>query len=142
MLDVGCGTGGWVIEAAQTYSTMALVGIDISLRMIRYARTQAEAHQVHDRTKFYVMDVLGPLDFLAGFFDLVNLRLGVSFMRTWDWTKMLGELLRVTRPSGVVRIIDSELIFESSSASLMQLCEMAQRAFFGRDTSLRMKVQG
>src|SRR5713101_8679776 len=34
MLDVGCGTGGWLIEAAQTYPTMSLVGIDISRNMI------------------------------------------------------------------------------------------------------------
>jgi tRNA G46 methylase TrmB len=30
VLDVGCGTGGWIIEAAKTYPTMSLVGIDIS----------------------------------------------------------------------------------------------------------------
>ena len=51
VLDVGCGTGGWIIEAAQTYPTMSLVGIDISQRMIEYARAQAEAHQVNDRVE-------------------------------------------------------------------------------------------
>ena len=87
VLDVGCGTGGWLIEVAQTYPTMSLVGIDISQRMIKYARVQAEAHQVKDRIKFHVMDALHPLEFSPACFDLVNLRLAVSFMRTWDWPK-------------------------------------------------------
>ena len=34
VLDIGCGTGGWCIQAAQTYTAMSLVGIDISQRMI------------------------------------------------------------------------------------------------------------
>lgn len=130
VLDVACGTGGWLIEVAQTYPEMSLVGIDISQRMIKYARTQAKVHQVHDRIDFQVMDGLGALDFSAAFFDLINLRLGISFVRTWDWPKMLSELLRITRPGGVVRITDSEVIFHSNSPALTQLFEMGQCAFF------------
>src|SRR2546429_284358 len=70
VLDVGCGPGGWVIQAAQAYPEMSLVGIDISKQMIEYARTQAEAHHVDDRVKFRVMDALLILEFSAGFFDL------------------------------------------------------------------------
>jgi ubiquinone/menaquinone biosynthesis C-methylase UbiE len=130
VLDVGCGAGGWLIEAAEAYPTMSLVGIDISHRMIKYARAQAEAHHVHDRIEFHVMDALRPLDFPAAFFDLVNLRLGVSFLRTWDWPKMLGELQRVTHPGGVVRLTDSETIHQSNSPALMQLLGMGMSAFY------------
>src|SRR5262245_28711982 len=49
VLDVACGTGGWAMGAAQTYPAMSLVGIDISQRMVKYARTQAAAHQIDDR---------------------------------------------------------------------------------------------
>src|SRR5690349_15647806 len=50
VLDIGCGTGGWLIEAAETYPTMSLlIGIDISGKMIEYARAQAAAQQVSDR---------------------------------------------------------------------------------------------
>src|SRR5207302_4992570 len=51
VLEIGCGTGGWVIEAARTYPMMSLVGIDISQRMIKYACAHAEAHQVSDRVE-------------------------------------------------------------------------------------------
>src|SRR5690349_20361610 len=63
VLDVGCATGGWLIEPAQTYPTMSLMGIDISQRMIEHACVQAKAHQVNDRVEFHVMDVLHVLDF-------------------------------------------------------------------------------
>ena len=130
VLDIGCGTGGWLIEVAQIYPEMSLVGIDISQRMIKCARNQAEVHQVHDRITFYVMDALCTLDWPTASFDLVNLRLGISFLRTWDWPKVLNELLRVTCPGGVVRVTDSEAMHESNSPALTKLSEMAQSAFY------------
>src|SRR5260370_36591684 len=130
VLDVGCGVGGWLIEAAQTYPEMSLVGIDISQRMIKYARTQAEVHQVHDRVEFHGMDALGVLELPAAFFDLVNLRFGLSFVRPWDWPKMLSELLRVTCPGGVVRVTDTEAVHQSNSSALTRLGDTLQCAFF------------
>src|SRR5260370_26305993 len=98
VLDVACGTGGWIIEAAQTYPEMSLVGIDINQHLIEYARAQAAAHHVDDRVKFHVMDVLSILDFPEASFDLVNLRFAISFVRTWDWPILLKQLLRIVRP--------------------------------------------
>jgi SAM-dependent methyltransferase len=92
VLDIGCGTGGWVIEAAQAYPTMSLIGTDVNPRMIEYARTQAAAKQVADRVEFRVMDALLILEFPPDYFDLVNMRLGVSFLRTWEWSKLLSEM--------------------------------------------------
>jgi ubiquinone/menaquinone biosynthesis C-methylase UbiE len=131
VLDIACGTGGWLIKAARTYPVIEeLVGIDISQQMIKYAQSQAEANQVNDRIEFRVMDALQTLDFPADSFDLVNLRFGLSFLRTWDWSKLLSGLLRVTRPGGIVRITENELILQSNSPALMRLCKMALCAFF------------
>src|SRR5579859_1107776 len=53
VLDVGCGTGGWLMETASTYPNISLlIGVDISERMIKYARAQAEARQVNNRVIF------------------------------------------------------------------------------------------
>jgi len=130
VLDVACGTGGWIIEAAQTYPEMSLVGIDINQHMIEYARAQAQAHHIHGRVEFRVMDALLILEFPAAYFDLVNLRFGFSFLRTWDWPKMLSELLRVTRPERVVRVTEAEIIPQSNSPALTELCEMSQCALY------------
>lgn len=130
VLDVGCGSGSWVIEAAQAYPTMSLDGIDISAKIIAYAREQAESNQVADRVTFQVMDALHGLDFPDNTFDLVNLRLGVSFLRTWDWPRLLSEMLRVVCPGGVIRLTDQEIMHQSNSAAVTQCNEVFLQAFF------------
>ena len=105
VLDVACGTGGWLIETAKTYPDIALlVGVDVSERMLAYARTQAAEQQLGERVEFTQMDALRMLEFPTSFFDLVNLRFGGSFMRTWDWAKLLQEFRLVLRPGGIFRL--------------------------------------
>jgi len=142
VLDVGCGSGGWAIEAAKAYPAMSLIGIDISKSMIDYARAQAAAAQVTDRVEFHMMDALRVLEFPADFFDLVNLRFGFSFLRTWDWLKLLGELLRITRP-GV--LFGSRKRRFSTRAPVLRSCSFKRWlcvAFFRQDISLLEKVLG
>jgi len=122
VLDVGCGTGGWLIEAAKTYPTMKmLVGIDASSTYVEYARARAEAEQVSDRVEFHVMDALRMLEFPNAFFDLVNHRLGQSWLRTWDWLKLLQEYRRVVQPGGVIRITEGDAVESKSSPALTRL---------------------
>ncbi len=131
VLDVGCGTGGWLMEAARTYPTMSLlVGVDVSSRMVEYARTQAEAQQVSDRVQFRSMDALRMLEFPSAFFDLVNQRFGASFLRTWDWPKLLLEFQRVTRPGGVIRVTESHMLAENTSPALSNLNALSLQAFY------------
>src|SRR5919198_4400438 len=53
VLDVGCGTGGWLMETARTYPMIEkLVGGDISGEMLAYARAQAEAQHLDGRGQF------------------------------------------------------------------------------------------
>ena len=124
ILDIGCGSGGWIIEAALAYPTLSLTGIDISQRMIAYARTQAQAQHIADRVEFHVMDALLRLDFPNGYFDLVNIRFGSSFLRTWDWPKLLQEFRRVTRSKGIVRVTDGDIAPQSNSVAQQELCRM------------------
>jgi SAM-dependent methyltransferase len=129
VLDVGCGTGGWLIEAARTYPSMSmLVGVDVSSKMVEYA--QAEARQVSDRVQFRAMDALRMLEFPANYFDLVNQRFGAGFLRKWDWPKILQEYQRVARPGGVIRITEADFILECNSPALSHLYQLACEAFY------------
>src|SRR5437763_11870767 len=59
VLDVGCGTGGWLMETAKTYPTIKkLVGGDISGKMVAYAQAQAEGLGLSGRVHFQTMDAL------------------------------------------------------------------------------------
>src|SRR6266700_3273659 len=91
---------------------------------------QAAAQHVDDRIELHVMDALGVLDFPDASFDLVNLRFALSFVRTWDWPRLLREFLRVVRPGGVVRLTDEEVIQQSTSPASMQFCEMLLCALY------------
>lgn len=131
VLDVGCGTGGWLIEAAKVYPSMRqLVGIDRSGRLLDYGRAQAEAQQVHERVEFHIMDALRMLEFPNDFFDLVNLRFGMSFLRQWDWPKFLQEFQRVTRPGGIARVTEPEMLSESNSPAHMLLLQLNVQAAY------------
>lgn len=124
VLDIGCGTGGWIIAAAKTYPGMSLVGIDISHRMAEHTSQQAKASKVSNQVEFQVMDALRPIEFTSASFDLVNLRFGVSFIRKWEWPYVISEMLRVTKPGGVVRITDSDIVQHSNSIALKMFQEM------------------
>jgi ubiquinone/menaquinone biosynthesis C-methylase UbiE len=135
VLDIGCGPGGWLLEVAQVYPQIKkLYGADISSTMIDYARQQAEQQNMKtgpaERVEFLVMDALQMLEFPHDFFDLVNLRFGVSFMRQWDWPKMFDEMNRVTKTGGIVRIVEGEVGSRSASTSLNQFCALGQRAMY------------
>jgi ubiquinone/menaquinone biosynthesis C-methylase UbiE len=140
VLDIGCGTGGWLIEAAKTYPTMIkLYGVDTSGTMLEYARKQAEASGVQGRfeaggadagprIEFVVMDALRMLEFPTHFFDLVNMRFAQGWIRTWEWPKLLQEAQRVSKPGGVIRFTEVDVGAESSSPALNRLYDLTVQA--------------
>src|SRR5579883_1032591 len=87
-LDVACGPGGWAQELAYTYPDMRVVGIDISQRMIEYAKALSQVQGL-DNAEFRVMDLLQPLDFPDASFDLINARFLVGFVHADGWVPLL-----------------------------------------------------
>jgi ubiquinone/menaquinone biosynthesis C-methylase UbiE len=131
VLDVGCGTGGWLRETARTYPRIErLFGGDISDTILAHARTQAESLGQGSRVQFQAMDALRVLEFSGSFFDLVNQRLGASWLRTWEWKKILLEYQRVLRPGGIVRITEMNGLIENNSPALTQLGKISLEAFY------------
>jgi ubiquinone/menaquinone biosynthesis C-methylase UbiE len=131
VLDIGCGTGGWLIQTANTYPSIGqLIGVDVSSRFIHYAREQVEdSPELAQRIEFTTMDALRMLEFPDHFFDLVNERLGMSYLRTWDWYKFLLECIRVTHPGGVIRFTEYDIAAETNSPALNQLNTYLSQAF-------------
>ena len=131
VLDIACGTGGWLIETAKTYPGITqLFGIDVSGKMLNYARAQAESASVSNRIEFLVMDALRMLEFPTHFFDLVNMRLAQSWLRTWDWPKLLQEAQRVSKPGGVIRFTEADGTFKSNSSALSRLNDLGTQAMY------------
>ena len=131
ILDVACGPGGWVQEVAFAHPEIEVVGFDISRAMIDYANAQAQVQGL-DNARFLVMDMLKPLDFPNGSFDLVNARF-INFLPAAAWPKLLQEFRRITRPGSFIRLTESEWWYFTNSPALENLNTMIIRA---------LKVQG
>ncbi|CAG8555646.1 10712_t:CDS:2 [Ambispora gerdemannii] len=97
VLDVGCGTGTWVLEMAKEYPASAFTGIDLA-----------------------PCDVLDGLPFPDNTFDYIHMRRMISSFKEHEFQdKILPELVRVLRPGGWVEImeIDNELVNGGSIAA-------------------------
>jgi ubiquinone/menaquinone biosynthesis C-methylase UbiE len=130
VLDVGCGTGGWLRETARQYPLIEeLVGVDISAQMVAHANAQAKKQTLDHQVKFLTMDALRLLEFPAARFDLVNQRFGMSWLQTRDWPKLLSEYKRVCRPGGIIRITEPNIVAEyQNGPALTQLNRLALEA--------------
>jgi ubiquinone/menaquinone biosynthesis C-methylase UbiE len=130
ILDIACGSGNWAMDVADTYPEVSVIGVDISQRMMNYARSQVRERQLADRVEFHVMDALLSLEFPNSFFDLVNIRLAFGFMRTWDWPKLFSEMLRVTKYKGIIRVTEEDLIHPNNGPSYTQIMEISVCGFY------------
>jgi SAM-dependent methyltransferase len=74
------------------------------------------------------MDALLMLEFPAGYFDLVNVRFAQSWLRTWDWAKLLQECQRVSRWGGVIRFTEVDFVTGISSPALSCLTRLSLQA--------------
>src|SRR5437879_4916932 len=78
VLDIGSGTGGWLLDAAELYAEiMLLIGVDSNNQMVQFAREQAKARQLEGRVEIHVMNVLSKLEFPNSYFELVNVRFDI-----------------------------------------------------------------
>lgn len=134
VLDLACGPGGWVHEVADTFPQVEVVGVDLSERMIAYARAHAHVRKLANVT-FRIMDVTRPLDFPDESFDLVNARCIFAFMSPQHWPSLLKECERILRPGGTIRLTEGEWgvgttpAYETYLAFFFEAMQRAGRSF-------------
>jgi len=115
VLDIASENGEWAISAAQALPQVQFVGIERNAQLVENARAQAKASGVSNAT-FTVMDPFAPLDLPDGTFDLVNARYIVGLLEAAAWPNVLREFVRVTRPGGVIRLVENDLPISNTVA--------------------------
>lgn len=98
VLDVGCGIGVGPAYIARTQDCR-VVGVDLSPRMIEWARRRVQQEGVEDRVELRTADVLD-LPFETDRFDVVVCESVLAFVG--DKARAIRELVRVTKPGGHV----------------------------------------
>jgi SAM-dependent methyltransferase len=95
VLDVGAGTGAVALTIEATMASSQVVGVDPSAGLLEHGRVRAKSARV----RFEVGDAQA-LRFEDGAFDKTVAQLVMNFIP--DHEKALHEMVRVTRPGGVV----------------------------------------
>ncbi len=95
VLDVGSGTGALAFAVAEAVPSARIIGVDPAAAYVAYAQTRVP----NDRLRFVVGDAQ-QLQLADGTFDRVLSLLVMNFIP--DPAKALREMIRVTRPGGVI----------------------------------------
>lgn len=115
ILDIACGSGGWVLDVAYEHPHIQVEGIDTSRVLIEYARASARSQKLLN-AHFTIMNILQPLEFPDNVFDVVNARMLFAVMPLDQWPILLRECLRITRPGGTIRLTEWEIPLTNSPA--------------------------
>jgi ubiquinone/menaquinone biosynthesis C-methylase UbiE len=105
LLDIGCGTGRYSIQLAETYG-LQVTGVDVSEKMLNQAR---EKHP----SGVWLLKPIEEARFSDGSFDFILMSYVIHHLR--DYPRTLSDCHRYLRPGGVLFIVtDSHEQFRSS----------------------------
>lgn len=112
-LDIGCGTGTWVMEMAARFPGCQWYGID---------KNPLFPDSIHPpNTHFFHMDILcPPLRYPNGHFDFVHQRFLLDWIPTECWPAVLTEIVRLTKPGGWIELKECDFIPHSWSGLSFQ----------------------
>jgi len=139
IMDVGCGPGAWVLDTAFSFPDREVIGIDISEIMINYARARAKTQGLNNAI-FMNANILEPLEFADGEFDLVNCRFAVGFLHRDKWPDVLREFCRVLRPGGTLRLTEPLNFGDTNSPAINRLAQMLCQLFHLRGYGFASQV--
>jgi ubiquinone/menaquinone biosynthesis C-methylase UbiE len=106
-LDLGCGPGHFTLGLARHLGCDSVLGIDLSPGMVEAARHNAAAAGLGARARFCVGDATELAGLPAGVFDLATCTNGAHHLPDLAAvTRMLGQMDRLTRPDGLVLVLD------------------------------------
>jgi ubiquinone/menaquinone biosynthesis C-methylase UbiE len=106
ILDIGCGTGRWVMEMATAFPAARVIGIDI------VAPNPAESlglgiNVIPPNVAFRQVDATQPLPFPDASFDYVHLCLLYAVIPAAAWNTLIGECVRATRVGGWIESVEA-----------------------------------
>ncbi|PHZ11524.1 S-adenosyl-L-methionine-dependent methyltransferase, partial [Rhizopus microsporus ATCC 52813] len=96
ILDVGCGSGVWIMDMVQEYPNCTYHGCDID--DITYKNVDVK------QFTFSKGNVIKGLPYEDNTFDFVHMRFFVLALREDEWPTAIKELIRVTKLGGMIQI--------------------------------------
>lgn len=103
VLDIATGTADLAIEIAERAPSARVVGLDPSEGMLAVGRKKVAREKLDDRVELVVGDAMD-LPFEPASFDAVTIAFGIRNVPVRP--KALEEMLRVTKPGGVLAVLE------------------------------------
>ncbi|OBZ82699.1 Demethylmenaquinone methyltransferase [Choanephora cucurbitarum] len=108
VLDIGCGSGSWVMEMAVDHPQYKVIGSDVSDMFPTTIRPE--------NVQFELYNVIQGLPYPDNTFDLVHMRLLITALGQADWTFVIAEIFRVLKPGGLVELVESDFTDKSDNS--------------------------
>ncbi|RCH90779.1 hypothetical protein CU097_009157 [Rhizopus azygosporus] len=108
ILDVGCSSGAW--NMASEYPNCIYHGCDIV--DVTYKNVDVK------QFTFSLGNVTNRLPYEDNTFDFVHMRLFVTCLRKDEWPTAISEVIRVTKPGGMIQLGEFDLQPQNDSSSL------------------------
>ncbi|KAK2744822.1 hypothetical protein FQN57_004146 [Myotisia sp. PD_48] len=106
ILDIGTGTGGWVIDMAELFPDAHLIGNDLS---------PIQPRMVPPNVSFEVDDAENEWTYSQPF-DFIHCRYMATSIR--DWPLLFSRVFKNLKPEGWAEFYDFDLIYKSDDGSL------------------------
>lgn len=116
VLDVGCGAGATPSYLAKKYGC-SVVGVDVSPKMIEWAKERAKREGVENRVELRVGDAQN-LPFEQSYFDVVINESVLTFIE--DKQRAVSEYARVLKPEGYAGLNEETWIKTPVPAELLE----------------------
>ncbi|CAO3685998.1 unnamed protein product [Rhizopus stolonifer] len=109
VLDIGCGSGVWIMDMIQDFPNCTYDGCDI----VDVISKKLDVKQF----TFREGNVLHGLPYPDNTFDFVHMRLLVYALREEEWPVAIKEAIRVVKPGGMLQLVESGLVLPKDSSS-------------------------
>lgn len=120
ILDVGCGTGRWVLEMARAFPEARVYGVDLEW--------STPPQKLPPNVSFQQCNVLEGLPYERETFDFVHQRFLAMGVPAAKWSVLLAELLRVTAPGGWIELLEGGDTFVNTGPALSLLIKWYRQA--------------
>ncbi|CAG8594053.1 11283_t:CDS:2 [Paraglomus occultum] len=108
VLDVGCGSGIWILELAEEYPNSHFIGIDMAPVVLKDKQP--------DNVEFITHNVLHGLPFEDNLFDYVFARFLTGAYKKNQWKEIaIPEYTRVAKSTGWVELMECDIMLKCNS---------------------------
>ncbi|KAG9294400.1 hypothetical protein G9A89_001905 [Geosiphon pyriformis] len=101
VLDVGCGSGSWIIDMAKQYPNCHFTAVDMSPLISRDSQPE--------NVRFYEEDIIDGLSFPNETFHYVHMQNMTAAFSESEWHTAIRELERVLKRGGYIELMEYEL---------------------------------